>query len=217
MSASITSPPEWTAVDLAELLGPIPLYRICMDPAPGTGTESDIVHFDVRDKRLFELFRGVLVEKAMGFYESYLAGVLLRIVGVFVDEHRLGIVAGADGIIRLAQGLIRIPDVAFYSFQRLPGGQVPSTPIADLVPDLAIEVLSRSNTREEMDQKLKDYFEHGVRLVWYVEAASRHVKVFTDADTSTIVAEGGELSGGAVLPGFYCQVSQLFQFPQANQ
>lgn len=79
MSLSITSPPEWTAVDLVELLGPVPLHRICMRPAPGTGDESDVVRFEATDNRLFELFRGVLVEKSTGFFESYLAGVLLRI------------------------------------------------------------------------------------------------------------------------------------------
>ena len=79
MSLSTTSPPEWTAVDLVKLLGPVPLHRICMRPAPGTGDESDVVRFEATDNRLFELFRGVLVEKSTGFFESYLAGVLLRI------------------------------------------------------------------------------------------------------------------------------------------
>ena len=155
MNSSITSPPEWTAADIVELFGPLPLHRICTNPPPGAGTEQDVARFEVQWGRLFELVQGVLVEKAMGFYDSYLAGVLLRIVGSFVEEHKLGIVAGADGIIRLSAGLIRIPDAAYYSFERLPDGKVPSTPIADLVPDLAIEVLSNSNTVEEMALKLR--------------------------------------------------------------
>ncbi|MBC7967414.1 MAG: Uma2 family endonuclease [Fuerstia sp.] len=217
MSLSITSPSEWTAVDLAELLGPVPLQRICMRPAPGTGDESDVVRFEARENRLFELFRGVLVEKSMGFFESYLAGVLLRIIGNFVEEKKLGIVAGADGAIRLSQGLIRIPDVAYYSFQRLTDGRIPSAPIADLVPNLVIEVLSRSNTREEMTQKLKDYFEHGVQLVWYVQPAERSVMVFADPEDSTTLNEIDELSGGHVLPGFRLSIRQLFREPQPSQ
>ncbi len=214
MSSLIVSPHDWTAVDLAELLGPMPLPRICLDPRPGVGTESDVVRFELQENRLFELFNGVLVEKSMGFYESYLAGLLLRLIGNFAEENKLGIVAGADGLVRLSPGLIRIPDVAFYSFQRLGDGKIPSSPIADLVPDLAIEVLSRSNTREEMAQKLEDYFQHGVRLVWYVQPADRTVTVFQSAVVSSVLTESDHLSGGSVLPGFAFSVQQLFSEPK---
>ena len=214
MSSSTIRPPDWTAVTLAERLGPIPLYRVCMNPAPGAGTESDVLLFEHRDDRLFELSNGMLVEKSTGFYESYLAGVLLRLIGNFVVVKKLGIVAGADGLIRLSPGLIRIPDVAFYSFQRLPHGKIPSSPIADLVPDLAIEILSPSNTREEMNQKLHDYFDHGVRLVWYVQPADRTVTVFEHPESASTLTEDDLLTGGVVLSGFQLLIRELFCEPQ---
>ena len=70
------------------------------------------------------------------------------------------------------------PDVAFFSLDRLPGGGVPDDPIPLLVPDLAVEVISKSNTRKEMDDKLREYFEKGVRLVWYVRPRRRVVNVY---------------------------------------
>ena len=214
VSSSLIKSPDWTVVDLAELLGPIPLHRVCMDPAPGTGIESDVVRFEVEENRLFELVNGVLVEKAMGFYESWLAGLLLRLVGNHVEEQKLGIVAGADGAIRLSKGLIRIPDVAYYSFERLPDGKVPQTPLADLVPNLAIEVVSQSNTRKEMEQKLKDYFRCGVELVWYVYPTSHTVVVFEGPELAHTLSDLDELAGGKVLPGFRLPIQQLFREPQ---
>lgn len=60
----------------------------------------------------------------------------------FVVENNLGIVLGADGMLRLAPGLERIPDAAFSSWNRLPNRRIPDQAIADLVPDLAVEVVS---------------------------------------------------------------------------
>ena len=64
-----------------------------------------------REDRLCELVDGVLLEKTVGTYESYLALLL----GNFVDENNLGIVLGADGMMRLVPGLVRIPNVSFIS------------------------------------------------------------------------------------------------------
>ena len=61
-------------------------------------------------------------------------------------------------MVRLAPGLVRIPDLAFISWQRLPERRVPTDPIPGLVPDLVVEVLSDGNTAAEMDRKRREYF-----------------------------------------------------------
>ena len=88
----------------------------------------------------------------MGIYESYLAARLIQLLAEFVREHQLGIVLGADGMRRLTPGVVRIPDVSFISWNQLPVRRVPQVPIADLGPDLAVEVISPSNTAREMEQ-----------------------------------------------------------------
>jgi Uma2 family endonuclease len=199
-----------TLADLLERFGPIPAARIRYDPPPGTATEEDVVALEARDNRLFELVDGVLVEKAMGFYESYLAMRLAQFLLAFVEQHDLGIVAGADGMLRLAPGLVRIPDVSFVSWDKLPQRQIPRQPIPDLAPDLVVEVLSEGNTPREMDQKLLEYFSAGVRLVWYVLPDLQQVHVYTAPDQRQIITADHTLHGGEVLPGFTLPVHRLF-------
>ena len=108
-------------------------------------------------------------------------------------------------------GLVRIPDVAFISWERLPGKVVvPDEAIPDLAPDLAVEVLSEGNTKEEMERKLKDYFFAGVRLVWYIDLKKRTAEVYTSPDQGVTLTEGQTLDGGEVLPGFRLPLRQLF-------
>ena len=152
----------------------------------------------------------------MGTYASYLAAVLVRLLGNFNADADLGIVLGADGMLRLAPGLVRIPDVSFISWDRLPKRQIPRQAIADVVPDLAVEVISSSNTREEMDRKLREYFQSGVRLVWYVYPNSREVHVYNQLDASEVVVESKSLDGGDVLPAFHLPLTSLFCNPSAE-
>src|SRR5664279_5360422 len=128
----------WTAADLVERFGAIPLNRIRQNPAPGTATEEDVIELSEHENRFCELVDGTLVEKTVGAYESYLAIYLAGLLDSYIRKHRLGIVLGADGMMRLAPGLVRIPDVSFISWNRLPAHRVPREPIPDLAPDLAI-------------------------------------------------------------------------------
>jgi Uma2 family endonuclease len=203
----------WTAVDLAARFGPIPLCRIRSNPPPGTAREEDVIEIHDHEDRLYELVDGVLVEKTVGTYEAYLALFLGSLLRNYVAEHHLGIVLGADGMMRLAPGLVRIPDVSFISWDRLPGRTVPRTAIAELAPDLAVEVVSRSNTAKEMDRKLADYFAAGVRLVWYVYPTARQVAVYSARDQHVLVREEESLTGGDVLPGFRLSLRELFAEP----
>jgi Uma2 family endonuclease len=120
-----------TVADLLHQLGDIPPERVRLQPPPGTATEVDVVAVHSREDRLCELVDGVLVEKTMGYYESYIAATLIRLLGTFVVEHDLGIVAGADGMMRLALGLVWIPDVSFVSWEKLPGRRLPRQAIPD--------------------------------------------------------------------------------------
>lgn len=196
--------------DLLDRLGGIPPARVRLYPYPGTATEADVVAVEASENRLCELIDGVLVEKAMGFPESLIAGLILTALNNFVLPRRLGVVTGADGIMRLFAGLIRIPDVAFVSRDHLPGGRVPAEPVPQLVPDLAVEVLSESNTEAEMDQKRRDYFRAGTRLVWMVDPRLRVIDVYTSPALPVRLVAGQVLDGGDVLPGFSLDLRGLF-------
>src|SRR5262249_45123031 len=144
-----------TLADLRERLGGIALERIWFHPAPGTAAEKDVIEAEARENRLCELVDGTLVEKAMGFEESRIAIELEYLVKAYLRQNDLGICVGADGMMRIAPGLVRIPDVSFISWDRLPGRESPPEPLPDLAPDLAVEVLSEGNTRLEMARKVR--------------------------------------------------------------
>jgi Uma2 family endonuclease len=197
-----------TLADLVKRLGGVPLDRIRLHPYPAT--IQDVIDIQVHEDRLCELIEGVLVEKVMGYTEALLAGWLITQLNLFVQPRNLGLVTGPDGTVELMPDLVRIPDVAFTSWDRMPGRRRPTQPIPRLVPDLAIEVLSQSNTPGEMSVKRDDYFTPGVRLVWEVDPDARTVTVYTSLTQSTMLRVGDTLDGGAVLPGFTLALADLF-------
>ena len=197
--------------DLVEQLGGVALARVHIRSDLGKATETDVIAIHAREGRLCELVDGVLVEKAMGLRESLLACALIGALRAFVIPRRLGLITGEAGTMRLFPGQIRIPDVAFASWRRLPGGVVPMEPIPDLVPDLVIEVLSDSNTKAEMARKRRDYFGSGVLLVWEVDPPTRTIAVFDSPEHSSTLTIDDALDGGEILPGFVLPLRELFE------
>jgi Uma2 family endonuclease len=204
--------PRFETIDeLLDSLGGISPDRVRFDPLPGTATERDVLRLYEDHKRLFELVDGTLVEKVMGSKESFIAMYLGHLLLTYSERNGdLGMVLGEAGTLRLLKKLVRIPDVSFTLWERLPNRKVPSEPIPDLAPDLAVEVLSRKNTKREMERKLKEYFLAGVRLVWFIDPRARTVRAFTSPDESAELAPGDDLDGGEVLPGFRVPVARLF-------
>jgi len=212
MSAALAPAADETLEDLLRQIGSVPLSRIPKVPAPGTATEQDVVAaLEAVDKRLYELVDGVLVEKPMGYYESWLAMILAKSLGNYLDEHNLGIALGEAGALQLTPGLVRIPDVSFISWERLGGRRLPRKKVPALAPDLAVEILSESNTRAEISRKLDDYFGAGTRLVWVVDPVPRSAAVHKSPTEFVIVTVDGTLDAEDVLPGFRVSMRDWFE------
>lgn len=204
-------PPDASFADLQRRLGDVPLSRIRLSPPPGAATVDDVVSIEVHEDRLFELVDRTLVEKPMGAFESAIAVLLTIEIGNFVRRHKLGKVLGSDGMMQIFPNLVRIPDVSFLSWNRLPREPFSTSPPApQMAPDLAVEVLLPSNTRREMQRKLQEYFAAGVRLVWYVDPATRTAISYTAVDAATLIPADGQLEGGDVLPGFGLSLTAIF-------
>lgn len=208
-----------TLADILEQMGGINPARIRANPPPGNATEKDLIQLNDRKDKIYELVDGVLVEKIMGFPESTLALRIAFLIQLFLEKNPLGIVAGADGATRLLPTKVRVPDVCFVSWDRLPvRGIVPPEPILDLAPDLVVEILSKGNTRGEMSGKLREYFFAGVRRVWYVEPKNRTVQDYTSPEQMTTLTEGQTLDGGEVLPGLRIPLAEIFiQMPRPSE
>jgi Uma2 family endonuclease len=185
--------------------------RVRLDPPPGTATVRDVLRIRAREDRLFELVDGTLVEKATSVDAAFVAAVLIKMIGVLSDRlGNLGMVLPPDAFLRLSSRYVRAPDVSFTNWDRLPNRKVPREPVPTLAPDLAVEVLSPSNTKREMARKRKEYFRSGVRLVWLIDPKARTAAVYTSPDDGTELGPADTLTGGDVLPGFAVTVGDLF-------
>ena len=191
-------------------LGGVSPDRIHLSPTPGRATENDLLAFQARSGRICELIDGVLVEKIMGAPEALLAGFILHLFWQHLEAHTLGIVLAPDGLLRILGWQIRAPDVSFIRWERLAGRQVPREQVFPVAPDLAIEILSPGNTQGEMSRKLHDYFTAGVRLVWYIDPASRIARAYTAEDEGIACRATDVLAAGEVLPGFQLPLERLF-------
>ncbi len=209
LTAGQSEAPE-TMEELMDRLGGVPLSRIRLKPPPGTATEQDVIEAEAHG-RLCELVDGVLVEKPLAFYESRLAAILIYFLESFLETHDLGIVLGEGGMMQPAPGLVRIPDVAFYAWTQFSDRLLPRGQILVRTPDLAVEVISPSNTEREMERKRREYFTGGARLVWQVYPNPRRVRVYTAVDQFEEIGEDETLTGGAVLPGFTLSVRRWFE------
>jgi Uma2 family endonuclease len=211
--AAITAPSlrvQETVADLLKRLGDISPSRVLAEPPPGTAVETQVVELHDKHNRLFELVDGTLVEKAMGYRESILAGYIVAALTIFNPDRKFGLVTGADGMLRLFAGLVRIPDVAFITWARLPGGRVPREPIPQLAPELVVEILSPSNSRAEMSRKRNEYFSAGVQLVWEIDPDARTATTYTSVRDFAVFNHNQTLTGDPVLPGFQLSLADLF-------
>jgi Uma2 family endonuclease len=199
-----------TVADLIEGLENIPPSRILLHPTPGTATEQDVIEAEARTNRLCELWDGVLVEKPMGFYESRLAVILAHLLEDFLEVQDLGFVIGAAGMLRVRPGQVRLPDVSYFSWKHFPKRVLPPGAILNRTPDLAVEILSRTNTKKEMARKRREYFRGDTKLVWEVDPAARTVRVYTSPQKGETLGENDILRGDTVLPGFELSIQQWF-------
>ena len=197
-----------TIADIVAQLGDVPLERIRVQPPLGTATEADIER--VSD-RLCELVDGTLVEKPMGAYESFLAMQLGYLLMKFLETNPMGFVYGESASTRMKNKNVRMPDISFYRRDRFLDGKMLKLAVNAVAPDLAIEILSPSNTKKEMAKKLDEYFATGVKLVWYIDPPTRTAKIYTAIDQVTEITADGFFTGGEILPGLQIRLGEIFE------
>ena len=205
-----------TAADLLALidrLGGIPASRVRMWPLPGTATKADAVHSTLWYGAACELVDGTLVEKPMGLYESGVAHTIGLYIGMYNLPRKLGFIGGEQGMYSVVPDQVRMPDVSFTRWDRMPP-DYPANPAPDVSPDLAVEVLSPSNTPREIERKRRNYFAGGTRLVWVFDPPTRTVAVYMpDTAIPVVLTDAGTLDGADVLPGFTLAVAAAYDVP----
>ncbi len=183
--------------DVVSYLGVSP-NRIRLDPRPGTATVRDVIRIQNAENRNFELIDRVLVEKVMRAKENFIALELSFYLRSFLAVHDLGFLLGPDGALRILSHLVRIPDISFISWEQRPDRTVPDEPIPDLVPRLAVEILSEGNTEVEMRRKLRDYFRSGVSAVWLIDQSTRTARTYSSPIEYVEIGETEYLRGSGI-------------------
>ncbi len=158
-----------------------------------------------------ELVRGELIMMSPG--KGRHGVVSARILGeliAFVRENALGEVLDSSAGYVLARDpdTVREPDVSFLSTERFKGQDLDA--FLEGAPDLAVEVLSPSNTAAEMRAKMDDYFGAGCQIVWIVDPLRKSIVVHRPDGSSAILTEEDTLTEGELLPGFSVVIREVF-------
>lgn len=159
-----------------------------------------------------ELVRGELKETMpTSILHGIIAGRIAGLLAVFLMQTKLGEVLTAETGFKLFvnERTVRVPDVAFLSNEKL-------AEIEDFskffngTPDLAVKVISPSETYDEVQGKLEDYLAAGVKIVWIVRPKQKSVTVYNSLFDFKTFQEDEELEGGDVLPQFKCKLQDIF-------
>jgi Uma2 family endonuclease len=176
-------------------------------------TANDLWALGEGDRKL-ELVNGRIVEMAPpgGIHGR----VILRISSMldqYLRQHGGGeALAGDVGFVLhlpTDQERVRGPDVAFVSSNRLPDGRLPEGFVQG-APDLAVEVLSPSDTSMEVQQRVRDFLEGGARLLWVIAPQARTVTVYRADGTARLLKDEEALEGEDVLPGLMIPLADVF-------
>ncbi len=183
-------------------MSPTVLERVDL-PSAVNGREED---------KVYEIVNGVPCEvEPKGAYVNLLASELFFIVHQFARRHRLGLaVIEAMFLLRRNPILQRKPDIAFVSKARRPRGPIPRQAAWEVAPDLAVEIVSPTNLADEVDAKVVEYFEAGVRLVWVLFPETRRMYVYESLERMRAIGVNDQLDGGDILPGFSIRLGDLF-------
>jgi Uma2 family endonuclease len=172
-----------------------------------TATETDLLRTP-RDGRKYELVDGEIRVSPAG---SRHGAVCLRIAArllAFVEDGRLGHVFEGSTGFRLPGGNVRSPDASFVARGRFEGDTPPET-FSPVPPDLAVEVLSPDDRPRQILDKVGEYLECGVRLVWVIDPKARTATVYASLSDVRHLGPDDELDGQDVLPGFRCRLEDV--------
>ena len=165
------------------------------------------------EEPLYEVVNGQHVElPPMSVLAAWIASRLTCRLGTFADEHGLGtVVSETLFILDTEQDLRRRPDVAFVSAEQWPlSREFPESGDWEIVPDLAVEVVSPTDELSDVVSKVREYFEYGVKRVWVILPVQRQVYVYESPTRVRILPHTDALSGEEIIPGFTLPLSGLF-------
>jgi Uma2 family endonuclease len=181
------------------------------EPAPPTLAEPAFDWLNPPDGKLYELIDGVPVEKRVSFYSVWIASQIVTLLKLFAEPKGLGYVAAEVPVLGIfgRPNRHRRPDVVYVSRATLPEMPLKGD-LTNVVPDLIAEVVSPHDAAEEVETKILQYLMAGVKVIWVVYPETKVVRVHHADGAMLLLNLAGTLDGAAALPGFTCQVVDIF-------
>ena len=170
-------------------------------------TEEDLLAMP-NDGHKYELVDGEIRVSPTGNRHGAVIAELTALLVNFVKPRGLGFVIAGDAGFRLPSKNVRCPDVGFVSKGRFPNDKVPDD-FGDLAPDLAAEVLSPHDRPRHVLDKVGEYLEAGVRLIWVIDPRHDRAVVYRSLSDVREIGPDGVLDGEDVLPGFSCALRDI--------
>ena len=133
-----------------------------------------------------------------------------RLLGDYIDDNALPLEVGAATGFQMSPHTLRFPDVHVTTRARMAAYDADAGGFPHFAPDVAIEVVSPSNTPAEMDRKTAEYFANGARAVWLAYPITRTVAIRRPGMPEQILRDDAILHGDPEIPGFACPVSAIF-------
>jgi Uma2 family endonuclease len=176
---------------------------------PALQTAEDLLRFREPGKTA-ELVHGVLIvrEPPSTGHGARSARLLYQVMA-FVKQYDLGEVFAQDTGFKIERDpdTVRAPDVALVTRERL--AQIPEEGYANLAPDWVAEILSPGDRPGEVLEKVGQWLNAGVRLVWVLDPVRQHARVYRADGTVSIVGQDENLEGEDILPGFRCPLREI--------
>ncbi len=184
-------------------------------PPPGRPWTVEDLYNLAGDENRYELVRGeLLMMSPASPVQGRFASRRDRVLADYVEAHDLGeVYVSEPGFVLQSEPeqVIRAPGVAFVASKHIPppAQQAGFWPIA---PDLAVEIISPSETAVDIQQKVQDYLNAGTRLVWLVYPSAKMVVEYqAEQNYARHLGLDDELEGGEVIPGFRYSLQMLFR------
>lgn len=166
-----------------------------------------------RDDGYQELVDGIVIRKPMSKLAHLVASNLIRILVPWAERTGAGSYFPETEFRYLpGRRTVRKPDGAFFRRDRF-AGETWEGAFLTLAPDLTIEIISPSDVFYDVDRKLAEFFEAGVRRVWIINPDVPSVRVHRAFTDVTVLRPGDELVDEEILPGFRCPVAAVFARP----
>lgn len=157
----------------------------------------------------YEIVDGQKEVKMAGARHGSINAQLIVKLGIYLEQNPIGRLYTSNTTFQIGANE-RMPDVGFVFSPRIPVEGEPSGKW-EIAPDLAIEVISPNDVWDKVNRKVREYFAAGVQQVWLVSQVEQEVTIYDSPTQIRVVTADQELTSEALLPGFKCRVSALFQ------